>query len=349
MRAALPALIAAALFGASTPLAKGLLGEVHPLTLAGLLYLGAGAGCALLYAVRRRVSAQPPEATLSIADLPTLAAVIVSGGLVAPVLLVFGLAATSASTAALLLNLEALATMAIAWVVLREATSRRVLSGAVAILAAAVLLSWQGSATASWGAAAIAGACVAWGIDNNLTRRLSFADPLQITAFKGLAAGTVNCGLALGLTAGLPPLPAVLWALVVGFLGYGVSLALFVISLRQLGVARTSAYFAAAPFLGAGVAVLLLDEPASARLLAAGALMAVGVYLHLSERHAHEHRHESLAHEHRHTHDAHHDHHHGTNDPAGQPHTHTHTHAPMWHSHPHFPDLHHRHEHGQRS
>jgi drug/metabolite transporter (DMT)-like permease len=336
------ALGAAALFGASTPLAKALLGAVSPWLLAGLLYLGSGIGLAAVAPFRRRAQ----EAPLRRADLPWLAAIVLAGGVVGPVLLMLGLAATPASSASLLLNLEGVLTLAIAWVVFRENVDLRIGIGAAAILGGAVLLSWDGPVGGlGAGTLAIAGACLAWAIDNNLTRKLSSADPLQIAAIKGLAAGSVNVTLALLLHARWPGAGAVAAAGLVGFLGYGVSLACFVLALRHLGTARTAAYFSAAPFVGAVIAILLFGEAATPVFFAAAALMAVGLYLHLSERHEHEHGHEPAEHEHRHSHDAHHRHTHRPGDPAGEPHTHTHAHPRLVHSHPHFPDIHHRHPH----
>src|SRR4051812_26351827 len=224
----------------------------------------------------------------------------------------FGLMRSDAASASLLLNLEGLATMGIAWVVFHENVDRRLLLDAFAILAGAVLLSWQGQAAVHWGGVLIAGACLCWGIDNNLTRKLSSADPVQIAMLKGLVAGTVNFTLALSQGASLPPALTVLAAGIVGFLGYGVSLALFVLALRHLGTARTGAYFSLAPFIGAVLAIVLLGDPLSARLLLAGALMGIGLWLHLSERHEHEHTHRTMEHEHRHTHDEHHQHTHGS-------------------------------------
>jgi drug/metabolite transporter (DMT)-like permease len=280
--------------------------------------------------------------------MPWLALVVVSGGAIGPVLLMIGLTTTPASSTALLLNLESLATMVIAWVVFRENVDRRLLVGAAAILAAAVLLSWQGGPGGfGLGAIAIAGACVAWGLDNNLTRKLSAADPVRIALIKGLVAGAVNLALALMAGAYLPTISALGGAMLVGFLGYGVSLVLFVLGLRHLGAARTGAYFSMAPFIGAILAVAMFDEPITARLIGASFLMAIGLYLHLSEAHEHEHEHEAIDHEHRHIHDAHHRHSHAANDPVGEPHSHWHRHVPMVHKHPHYPDTHHRHEHAQ--
>jgi drug/metabolite transporter (DMT)-like permease len=340
------ALLSAALFGASTPLAKMMLGNVDPWMLAGLLYLGAGIGLAVVYLSRAALHVPAIEAPLRRADVPWLAAVIAAGGILGPLFLMFGLARTAAAGASLLLNLEGLATMGIAWLVFRENVDRRLLLGAFAILAGAALLSWEGGASLSWGAVLIVAACVSWGIDNNLTRKLSSADPVQIAMLKGLVAGTVNLGLALAQGAALPGADTVLAAAVVGFFGYGVSLALFVLGLRFLGTARTGAYFSLAPFIGAVLSVTLLDEPLTARLVIAGGLMGVGLWLHLTERHEHEHTHETTEHEHRHTHDAHHQHTHAPDTPPGEPHTHWHRHRPLVHRHPHYPDLHHRHGHG---
>lgn len=344
---ALTALASAVLFGASTPLAKLLLGAgIDPWLLAGLLYLGSGLGLAAALLARRLLGLPSAEAPLQRGDLGWLALVVLSGGVVAPVLLMLGLRHTDASAASLLLNIEGLATMAIAWIVFREYVDRRLLLGAFAILAGAALLSWQGdSGQVGWGAPLIVGACLAWAIDNNLTRKLSASDPVQIAMIKGLAAGLVNFALAMTAGAALPPAAPLAGAAAVGFVGYGVSLVLFVIALRHLGTARTGAYFSTAPFVGAVLAIVMFDEPLTLRLLMAAALMGLGVYLHLTEMHEHEHAHEEMQHAHRHVHDTHHRHGHAPDDPAGEPHTHWHQHARLLHHHPHYPDLHHRHTH----
>jgi drug/metabolite transporter (DMT)-like permease len=341
------ALVSAALFGASTPLAKLLLGDgVDPWLLAGMLYLGSGIGLGVVHLGRGVLNVPAPEAPLRRGDLPWLGLVVLAGGVVGPLLLMLGLARTPASSAALLLNLEGLATMAIAWIAFKENVDRKLLAGALAILAGAVLLSWRGGPDGvGLGALAIAGACLAWGVDNNLTRKLSSADPVQIAAIKGVVAGAVNLTLAFAHGAHLPALGPIAGAGIVGFFGYGVSLVLFVLALRHLGTARTGAYFSTAPFLGAALALILFREPITIPLLGAAVLMAIGVWLHLSERHEHEHVHTVLDHEHRHVHDEHHQHVHGADAPSGEPHTHWHHHAPMRHKHPHYPDLHHRHGH----
>jgi drug/metabolite transporter (DMT)-like permease len=343
------ALVSAALFGISTPAAKALLGSIHPGILAGLLYCGAGLGIALLRRFARGALAPQgaTEAPLSRADLPWLAGAILAGGVIGPLLLMVGLARTEAAAASLLLTLEGVATALLAWFAFHENFDRRVALGMGLLVAGAVVISWSGTPTWSGllGPAAIAGACIAWGLDNNLTRKVSLADPLQIVELKGLIAGPIN--LALGLAAGgqLPAAWPAAAAGLVGFVGYGVSLALFVWALRQLGTARTGAYFSTAPFMGALAAIFLLAEPVTLQLAVAGLLMAAGVWLHLTERHEHEHVHEPMLHTHAHVHDAHHQHAHAPSDPAGEPHTHAHRHQRLRHTHPHVPDMHHAHLH----
>ncbi len=313
--------------------------------LAGLLYLGAGLGLSAVHTGRAVLGIPAPEAPLRRHDAPWLAAVVLCGGFAGPLLLMLGLARTSAASGSLLLNLEGLATMLIAWLVFRENVDRRLLLGAAAILAGAGVLSWGGEGLSfDSGSVLIAAACLAWGIDNNLTRKLSSADPVVIAAIKGLAAGSANVALALLFGARWPALASLGGAALLGFLGVGVSLVLFMLALRHLGAARTGAYFGLAPFIGAVIAVALLAEPVTAQLVAAGLLMGVGLWLHLAERHEHEHWHEAMEHEHLHVHDAHHVHDHDGS--VTEPHSHWHRHEPMRHSHPHYPDLHHQHGHG---
>lgn len=339
------ALGSAILFGASAPLSKLLIGSIDPWLLAGILYVGAGVGLAAVHWGRPLIALPSPEARLRRADMPWLAAVIVFGGLLGPLLLMFGLARTTAASGALLLNLEGLATMAIAWTVFRENVDRRLLVGAGAILAGAVLLSWNGQGLRlDAGGLLIAAACLCWGIDNNLTRKLSSADPVQIAMIKGLVAGCANVLLALSLGAALPAAGLIGAGLAVGFLGIGVSLVLFMLGLRHLGTARTGAYFSLAPFIGAVLAVILFRDGVTVTFILAGMLMGFGLWLHLSERHDHEHEHGALEHDHVHAHDDHHRHAHA--GPVTEPHAHWHRHEPMRHKHPHYPDLHHRHGHG---
>jgi drug/metabolite transporter (DMT)-like permease len=346
-RAVLYALISAALFGVSTPAAKFLLGSIHPVTLAGLLYCGAGIGVAALRRIVPSVVTGAPETGLSGADLPWLMAAIGAGGILGPLLLMFGLTRTDAATASLLLTLEGAATALIAWFIFHENFDRRIAVGMASIVAGAAILSWSGppSFDSIAGPLAIAGACVSWGLDNNLTRKVSLADPLQIAMLKGLVAGPFNLIVGLSVSHQIPSVSGILLTGVVGFLGYGVSLALFVVALRGLGTARTGAYFSTAPFIGSAVAVIVLGEPITAQLLVAAAMMAIGVWLHLTERHEHEHFHEALVHTHPHVHDIHHRHAHKAGDPPGEPHTHAHEHRPMRHTHPHVPDMHHMHRH----
>ena len=344
------ALTAALLFGASAPLAKGILREVSPQLLAGLLYLGSGTGLLALWVARRRIASSArsaSEASLGRTDLPWLAGAILSGGVLGPLLLMLGLTRTPASVASLLLNLEGVFTAALAWVVFREHVHRRIALGMAAIVTGGALLSWEGHL--AWGGLtgplAVAGACLAWSVDNNLTQKISASDPIQITMLKGLVAGATNTAIALGLGARWPSGSVVAAAAVVGFFGYGLSLVLYVRALRELGTARTGAYFSLAPFIGAALGILLWREPATLGFLAAGALMGLGLWLHLTERHAHGHTHEALEHAHAHVHDVHHQHAHGPDDPPGEPHTHPHRHEPLTHHHPHYPDIHHRHSH----
>jgi drug/metabolite transporter (DMT)-like permease len=340
------AILAAALFGASTPFSKVLLGRIDPLLLAGLLYLGSGAGLAI-WIGSRKFLAKPErqEARLRRRDLGPLAVAILAGGVIAPMLLMFGLTATPASSASLLLNLEGVLTALLAWFVFRENFDRRIFTGMVAILSGAAMLSWPSRLELVWGALAIVGACLGWAIDNNFTRKVSAVDPTHIAAIKGIVAGTVNTGLALFAGSMLPKTPELASAAILGFLCYGVSLTCFILALRHIGTARTGAYFSTAPFIGALVSLVLLHEQPSLLFWIAGSLMVAGVWLHLTERHIHRHRHEPMTHEHLHRHDEHHQHVHQPTDPPGEPHSHVHRHEELIHSHPHYPDIHHRHRH----
>jgi drug/metabolite transporter (DMT)-like permease len=342
------ALLSALLFGASTPLAKLLLPHVAPIMMAGLLYLGCGVGLAVYASLRLcRKGLGAPEASLKRGDWPWLASAIVTGGVIGPVLLMWGLAGTPASSASLLLNLEGVLTALLAWFVFKENFDARIALGMGLIAVGGVWLSWGGRPDIGvpWRSLAIVGACLAWAIDNNLTRKVSAGDPVQIAMLKGLVAGAVNTSLAVILGARLPALPSLLATGVVGFFGYGLSLTLFVLALRHVGTARTGAYFSVAPFVGAGISILFLGDTLTTGFGVAAALMATGVWLHLTERHRHEHRHEPMEHEHSHQHDEHHEHSHGLNEPPGGPHSHWHRHADLTHLHPHYPDIHHRHGH----
>lgn len=339
------ALAAAALFGASTPFAKLLVGEVSPLLLGGLLYLGSGLGLALMRLLRDRgwqASGLLPH------EWPWLGGTMVFGGVLGPVALMWGLTQTSGSVASLLLNFESVLTALLAWIAFKENADRRVVLGMLAIVAGGVVLSWpSGQMDApDWrGPLAIALACWCWAIDNNLTRQVSASDALFIASTKGLIAGGVNTALAVALGLKWPDTATLLGTMGLGLLGYGVSLVLFVLALRGLGAARTGAYFSTAPFMGAAVAVVVLGETTSPTFWLASALMGLGVWLHLSERHEHPHTHEPLVHAHRHVHDAHHQHAHEPTWDGTEPHSHEHAHQTLTHQHPHVPDIHHRHGH----
>jgi drug/metabolite transporter (DMT)-like permease len=350
------ALTAALLFGMGTPLAKLLLASVSPLTLAALLYLGSGLGLALVRAVRRERAVLPQGR-----QWLWLAGAVLAGGVVGPVLLMFGLSGINAADASLLLNSEGVLTALLAWWVFRENLDRRIALGMLAIVAGGLCLSWPRGAGMSGGsvgsALLVVAACLAWAIDNNLTRKVALLDAGFIAMSKGLVAGSVNLALAWLAGGSLPPTGIVAQAALLGFASYGASLVLFVLALRHLGTARTGAYFSVAPFAGALLALPLLGEPLTLPLLIGGVLMAVGVALHLTEKHEHPHLHEALTHDHEHTHgggeggDVHHAHSHfgrGDDvDPAtpGASHRHAHQHVSLAHTHAHFPDAHHRHGH----
>jgi drug/metabolite transporter (DMT)-like permease len=347
-RAAWPALGAAILFGASTPFAKQLIGNgaglSHPFLMAGLLYLGSGFGLTLTRLVRDRgwkPTGMPPL------EWPWLLGAIAFGGVLGPLLLMVGLSHTTAATASLFLNLEAVLTAVLAWIVFKESTDRRIMLGMVLIVAGGAVLAWpSGEASVSgMGPLALAGACLAWAIDNNLTRKVSASDALFVAGSKGLVAGCVNTALAIALGADWPALSLLSTAMLIGFLGYGLSLVLFVLALRGLGTARTGAYFSTAPFVGAAISIAVFAEPTSATFWLAASLMAAGVWLHLTEHHAHEHAHAELLHGHKHRHDEHHQHSHDFAWDGTEPHTHAHRHPPITHQHAHFPDIHHRHSH----
>jgi len=344
-RNVLLALLAAALFGASTPLAQLLLGDLSPWLVAGLLYLGSGLGLGAMRLVRDRGWTSPG---LARAEWPWLLGAIFFGGVLGPVALMFGLTRTSGTAASLLLNLEAVLTALIAWVVFKENADRRIVWGMVAIVAGGLVLSWPTQSTATTGGVGpllVGVACLCWAIDNNLTRKVSASDALFIAGSKGLIAGIVNTALAVALGASWPHMGPLLGTLTVGLLGYGFSLVLFVLALRGLGTARTGAYFATAPFIGAALSLWLMGDSTSLALWLAAGLMGVGVWLHLTEQHGHEHTHEPLEHVHSHVHDAHHQHPHDFPWSGRGAHVHPHQHAAMRHKHSHFPDIHHRHRH----
>lgn len=345
-RYALLALVAAALFGVSAPLAKVLGVSVAPVMLAGLLYLGSGTTLALFLLVRHLVTTQPGERALRRADLGWLLGSVLLGGGVAPVLLMWGLSHTTGAIASLLLGMEGVLTALIAAGLFRESIGQRVWWALALMLLASGMLAAPGQLNTSWlGVLAVAGACLCWALDNNLTRPIAEADPVQIAAIKGLLAGSVNLGLALVTGQAWPDAWHVSLVLGMGALSYGISLVLFILALRHLGSARTGAHFGTAPFFGAAFALLVLGEPLTWPLTVALGLMLLATWLVLTEQHRHAHHHEALLHEHWHEHDLHHQHEHAFEWDPTQPHSHVHAHQALTHEHAHLPDLHHRHGH----
>lgn len=343
-------LLAAALFGASAPVAKRLLQSADSLLLSGLLYLGAGVSLTLFRVVQPQKAARR-EAALRRGDLAILGLIVALGGVCGPLLMLTGLRRLDGVPAALLLNLEAPLTIAVAVALFGEHLGRREAGSAFLICLGAALLAYRPAALRVewWGAAAIAGACLCWALDNNLTQRLSLRDPVALVQGKTLGAGACSLGLALLLGQRLPDLGTVAVALCLGAASYGLSVVLDAYALRLLGAAREAALFATAPFVGALLAVPLLGERPTGLQVGAAGIMVLGVWLLLRARHAHLHTHERLSHEHSHIHDEHHQHSH----PPGMAvepgidsrHSHPHEHAPLTHDHPHVPDAHHRHAH----
>jgi len=335
---------AAALFGVSVPLAKMLVPTTGAVMLAALLYLGAGFGVTVVSVLLRDVRGER-ESGLERADLPLLVGIVLAGAVLGPVLLLVGLHQLSAVAASLLLNLEAPFTILIAvWFFRDHVGEVEMVAIGLIVLGALTLTHGEGAFSASWtGGAAVAGACLSWAIDNNLTQRLSIRDPLAIVRVKALAAAPISFGLALAVGQTFPPSREMGYGMVLGFFSYGLSVVCAVRSLRLLGAAREAAYFATAPFIGALVAAGLLGERLGAHELFAMAVMAAGVVLLLRAEHEHVHTHEAMEHDHAHVHDEHHVHEH--DEPTSEPHAHVHRHAPLTHEHPHLPDVHHRHRH----
>lgn len=330
--------LAAVLFGASAPAASRLAGELGAFTLAGLLYLGAALATAPTVAIT------PPTLVNLRRGGRRLAIAVLFGGAAGPVLLAAGLARTSAANASLLLNLEPVFTTIIAAVFLGEHIGRRVGSGTALVAAAGLLLATTSLGDARWGGLLVVGACLCWAVDNNITAALDELRPAHITFAKGAFAGTANLAIGLTLGGGGPSLAQTGWALLIGAVGYGLSITLWVSGAREIGAARGQLVFAAAPFVGAVIAWTVLAEPVGARQLVATAIAAAGISLVARSAHEHLHTHRPIEHDHGHIHDdGHHEHAHpdGT---IGQ-HQHRHTHDAVVHSHPHVPDIHHRHEH----
>ncbi len=341
----LAALASAVLFGVTTPFAKQLLSGVQPLLIAGLLYLGSGVGVGAMRWVQDR--GWSPTGLVG-RDWVWLALSTLVGGVIAPASLMMGLAHADAASASLLLNLEVVFTAILAWVVFKEPAGSRVVFGLCAIFGGGLILVWPTSFTPAgslYAFLAIVAACACWALDNNLTRKISASDARLLAAIKGLVAGTTNTVLAFVLGASLPQASHVAITLAIGFMGYGLSLVLFIVALRHLGTARTGAYFATAPFIGAAVALFLYGQPAEDTFWVAAICMGLGVWLHVTEDHVHEHVHEPMSHSHAHTHDEHHRHDHPFDWDGSEPHTHAHVHGFLRHRHAHFPDIHHRHGH----
>ncbi|MEW5747712.1 MAG: DMT family transporter [Candidatus Thermoplasmatota archaeon] len=342
------AVLAAALFGLSTPFAKLLVGDIPPVALAGLLYLGAFLGLGSYVALRRamRGGATSSVNALRRADMPWLAGAIVSGGILAPVALMVGLTLISGFSASLLLNMEGVATAIIATMLFRENLGRRLVVALLCVTAAGVLLSWDPS-EGDWsltGFLLLVIAGFGWGLDNNLTRNICGRDPVQIALLKGGVAGSASLAIAAALGPSIPFDPGVLWALLLGAVSYGASLVFFVLALQGLGASRTGLFFSLGPFIGAAISVLVLREWLGWTVFPALALMVLGVLALVYERHAHEHEHEEITHTHMHSHgDPDHDH--CDAAPARAPHSHEHTHRATVHDHDHWPDIHHRHNH----
>lgn len=338
-RGVLLALAAAASFGITTPLIQRFGAGLGPFTVAALLYAGA-AGLAVV------VGRTANEAHVARAHLGRLALVALFGAFVAPVLLALGLRATSGTSASLLLNLEAVFTVALGALVHREPVGGRVIAAVVVIAAGGAVVSLapgEGSATLI-GSLFVAGATLGWALDNTLSRPLSELDPGQVVAGKGAIGASLSLVLALSFHEPLPAAWPAFGVLACGAIGYGGSLRLYLRAQRILGSARTGSVFAVAPFLGALVALALGEPFGGVTTLIGAGLMALGVYLHLTESHDHEHEHPALTHNHPHRHDdGHHDDHHHEGLAPGTLHAHPHTHEPRAHAHAHGEDVHHQH------
>lgn len=336
------ALLSAMLFGASTPASKWLLGTLEPFQLAGLLYLGAAAGMAPVVGAQRRRAAPvtPGPATARL-----LAGAVIAGGVLGPVLLLFGLRLAGAASVALLLNLEMAATAVLGVLLFREPLGTRGWLGVGGIVAAGSLLGAQGGWPGLLAALLVAAACTCWGLDNHLTALIDGITPARSTLVKGIVAGSINLAIGLGIAPFVASPTTVAAALVVGALSYGTSIALYIAAAHELGATRAQAVFATAPFAGAALAFAALGEPLGLTHVAAACLLAASIPALMSSRHAHAHVHEPLVHVHRHRHDdGHHDHGHPGGDPSAR-HSHAHRHQRLVHSHPHWPDVHHRHAH----
>lgn len=315
-------------------------------TLAGLLYVGAA------IAVLPVVGHVRPSRAAVRRGAGRLAVAVVIGGAVGPVLLAAGLSHAPAATASLLLNLELVFTTVLAYFIFKEHIGPRVAAGTALVVVAGVVLAWSSDADLRWGAFLIAGACFCWGVDNCVTANLDELAPAHITLAKGVVAGSANLAIGLALD-GAPAGWPIVWALVVGAFGYGISITLWVAGARDLGAARGQLVFATAPFVGAAVAWTVFADAVSTREVVSLVIAMAGVSFVLRSDHQHDHRHDPMEHDHEHTHDD--DHHRHAHDDdhtrddglsAGLRHQHPHRHELLIHAHPHVPDLHHRHDHG---
>lgn len=341
------ALIAALFFGCIAPGSRYLAQKLPPQSMAGFLYFFAGTGLLAVLLLKRDLISSFSRVQRK--DYKWFLMATLFGGTLGPAFLTYGISRISGSTASLLLNLEAVLTSLIAWTVFKEHFEKKIVYGMVLIVSGCLTLSLNSAASSGadtlLGFSLISLACLSWSIDNNVTRSISHLDPILIAAFKGLIAGAVN--LTLGYLIG----EKITWNIqiiqvgILGFLGVGVSLVSFIVSLGSIGTSRTGAIFSTAPFIGSLLSIVFLKESISVPFTVALVLMFGGIWLHLSEDHQHEHTHTELSHSHDHTHDEHHQHEHSDGDSNDVPHNHRHTHKPITHSHAHFPDIHHQHEH----
>jgi drug/metabolite transporter (DMT)-like permease len=340
------ALAAAVLFGASAPLAKILLGEIEPIPLAAFLYLGTGIGLLLMKIIENSLRpTSQREANLKRSDLAWLAGAILAGGVAAPIILLFSLKNTPAATASLLLNFEGVATTLLAALAFKESISGHGWRAIGLITTAGIILSanFSGKWGLSAGALGIMGACLLWGLDNNLTRQISAKDPITIVTIKGLAAGSFSLLLALTLGNRLPSAGIIARAMGLGWFSYGLSIVLFIHAMRSLGSARTSALFGIAPLAGMLLSFILFRVFPTWMFAIGLVLMVIGTMILVSEEHEHDHEHEMMVHDHAHHHDKHHEHEH--KEMREEKHAHEHQHETLVHAHDHLPDLHHRHNH----
>lgn len=336
------AILAAALYGASSPVSKKLLTHLPPTLMASMLYLGAGLGMSALFLLQSRES---KGAGIEKKDFPYVLGMILLD-IAAPILLMMGLYKTTASTVSLLNNFEIVVTTLIALILFKESVGKRMWIAIFLITASSMILSISDFSKIELSSSSIFVllACVSWGLENNCTRMLSLKNPVQIVVVKGLGSGFGAFMVALYLGESIGHIGYMVLALILGFFAYGLSITLYIRAQRDLGASRTSAFYAAAPFMGVLLSWFFLREPITGTFLLALAVMIVGTYFAVSETHDHEHVHGDEIHEHSHCHDdGHHDHIHLTS--VSGEHTHVHTHSSIKHTHSHFPDMHHTHAH----